>query len=312
VSPRRDGAVDLGAPQRAAMDRPALRLEGVFSVLPTVFRDDGSLDLEGQSALVGAHIEAGVAGLTVLGVMGEAGELSDVERTEVMATVLDRRIPVVAGVSGPSSDVVARRSQEAARAGVSAVMVSPSSGLDLAAAVGAARSGGVPIVIQDYPAGSGVELSVADIGAVVAAEPLVVGVKAEAPPTSGTIASLHRSHPDLALVGGLGGLFLIDELRAGARGVMTGFALPERLVAIVAAFSSRPDDAEREWLELLPLMRFEAFQPFSLAARKEVWRLRGVIASSHCRRRGAVLDDRARADVRRALESVTAQPVPSR
>jgi hypothetical protein len=57
-------------------------------------------------------------------------------------------------------------------------------------------------------------------------------------------------------------------------------------------------------------MRFEGFPPFSLAARKEVWRLRGIIGSSHCRRPGAKLDDRSRDDVRRALDrvSVVARP----
>jgi hypothetical protein len=134
----------------------------------------------------------------------------------------------------------------------------------------------------------------------------VVGVKLEAPPTGGSIAALSVSNPQLGLVGGLGGLFLIDELRAGASGVMTGFALPERLIAIVRAFRTDPAAAESEWERLLPLMRLEAFPPFSLAARKEVWRLRGVIGSAHCRRAGARLDDRARADVRAAFERVTA------
>ena len=99
-------------------------------------------------------------------------------------------------------------------------------------------------------------------------------------------------------MGGLGGLFLIDELRAGATGTMTGFAMPERLVSIVRTSPTDPAAAEAEWTALLPLMRLEAFPPFSLAARKEVWRLRGVIPSARCRRVGAALDDTARADVR--------------
>jgi 4-hydroxy-tetrahydrodipicolinate synthase len=107
-------------------------------------------------------------------------------------------------------------------------------------------------------------------------------------------------------MGGLGGLFLVDELRAGATGVMTGFALPERLVSIVAGFAADPVAAQEAWAALLPLMRFEAFPPFSLAARKEVWRLRGVIGSSRCRRAGAQLDGRAGEDVRLALERVLA------
>lgn len=285
----------------------SFELAGVFSVLPTAFRGDGELDLDGTSALVRATADAGVSGLTVLGVMGEAAELSEEERHQVVSCVrTTTTLPIVVGVSGGSARIVSGRAEAAARSGVSAIMVSPSGTLALADAVTAAAAGGLPIIIQDYPAGSGVPIAAAELIAVVAEQPLVVGVKAEAPPTSGSIETLRAAHPRLGLVGGLGGLFLIDELRAGATGVMTGFAMPERLVSVVRTYPTDPDAATREWTRLLPLMRLEAFQPFSLAARKEVWRLRGVISSSYCRRPGARLDDRARDDVARALTAVSA------
>ena len=63
------------------------RLDGVFTVLPTAFRDDGALDLAGTAALVRAAVDAGVSGLTVLGVMGEAAELTDDERRLVVRCV---------------------------------------------------------------------------------------------------------------------------------------------------------------------------------------------------------------------------------
>jgi 4-hydroxy-tetrahydrodipicolinate synthase len=285
------------------------RLEGVFSVLPTAFHDDGALDLDGTTALVGANVAARVAGLTVLGVMGEAAELDEEERRQVVTVVLAAAapLPVVVGVSGESSAVVATRAREAARLGVAALMVSPSRSLGLAEAVDAAAEGGLPIVVQDYPAGSGVVLTADQIAMVAASQGLIAGIKAEAPPTSGLIAAFRLAHPRLGVVGGLGGLFLIDELRAGATGVMTGFAMPERLVSVVRTFPADPAAAEREWIGLLPLMRLEAFQPFGLAARKEVWRLRGVIGSSCCRRPGAQLDDRARDDVRLALQRLSAR-----
>ena len=281
-------------------------LDGVFGVLPTAFHEDGALDLAGTSALVRANHDAGAAGVTVLGVMGEAAELSEDERREVVGAVIANAfgLPVIVGVTGDSREVVAGRARDAAGRGVSAVMVSPTRTLGLADAVDAAAAADLPVLIQDYPAGSGVPLDHATIAAIADACPLVVGVKAEAPPTSGLIAALRASHPRLGVVGGLGGLFLIDELRAGAGGVMTGFALPDRLVSIVAMFPTDPAGAERAWMRLLPLMRLEAFQPYSLAARKEVWRLRGVIDSARCRRAGAVLDDVAREDVRLALERV--------
>lgn len=285
------------------------RLRGVFSVLPTAFDDDGRLDAAGIQSLVRAQVDAGVAGLTVLGVMGEAAELSEAERSTVLGLVVEAAggLPIVLGVTGASADLVAERARAAAGAGASAVMVSPTAAVALADAVSAAALGGLPIVIQDYPPASGVSVTLAELAA--QHHPLVVGVKAEAPPTSTAIAGLRRLRPDLDAMGGLGGLFLVDELRAGATGTMTGFALPERLVSIVEIFATDPDRSEFEWTALLPLMRLEAFPPFSLAARKEVWRLRGVIGSSHCRRSGAVLDETARADVRRAWEAVVTRAV---
>jgi len=247
-----------------------------------------------------------VSGLTVLGVMGEAAELTEDERALVVDQVLEAAgdLPVVVGISAPSAARIAERAVAAARAGAAAVLVSPGVAVPLGTAVRAAADGGLAIVVQDYPAGSGITLSAADIDLAVREEPLIVGVKAEAPPTASAIAELGRLLPGLAVVGGLGGLFLPDELRAGAAGTMTGFALPERLVAIVEAFPIDPERAEAAWVELLPLMRLEAFPPFSLAARKEVWRLRGVIRSSRCRRPGAVLDATAAEDVRRAFYRV--------
>lgn len=282
------------------------RLAGVYSVLPTVFHDDATLDLDGTAAVVRATRSAGVAGLTALGVMGEAAELAEDERRAVLDGVMAAAgdLPLVVGVSGDTADVVGTRATAAAASGASALMVGASRGAGLGDAVRAAAGAGLPIVMQDYPLGSGVTVTTDEIAAVAAAERLVVGVKAEAPPTSGTIAALRAIKPGLGLVGGLGGLFLIDELAAGASGVMTGFALPERLVSIVRAFPSNRTAAERDWEQLLPLMRLEAFPPLSLAARKEVWRLRGVIGSSRCRRVGAALDEHAREDVRRAFARV--------
>lgn len=281
------------------------RLDGVFTVLPTAFRDDGRLDLVGTAALARAAVDAKVNGLTVLGVMGEAAELTEDERRRVVECARETTsLPVIVGVSGDAAAAVETRALDAAARGVSGLMVSPSRSLDLGSAIAAAGEAGLPIVIQDYPAGSGVRVTGAELAAEAARHPLVVGVKVEAPPTSGRIASLRAMSSALGLLGGLGGLFLIDELRAGANGVMTGFAVPEQLVAVVERFRIDEAAATATWEALLPLMRLEAFQPFSLAARKEVWRLRGIIESSHCRRPGAVLDDRARDDVRRAFERV--------
>ncbi len=284
--------------RRLVLDR------GVYAVLPTAFHEDGGLDLAGTVALVDAQRKAGVAGLTVLGVMGEAAELTDEERAEVVALVVAHAgVPVIAGATGHTAAIVTQRVEAARRLGASAVMVSPTADLPLDGVVEIAERADMPLVIQDYPPASGVQVTAGQlVGA--AGRPIVVGVKVEAPPTTGKIAAIRGTEDPPAAMGGLGALFLIDELRAGATGVMTGFALPESLVAIIEAFAEDQGAAEADWARLLPLMRLEAFAPFSLAARKEVWRLRGVIGSSRCRRAGTTIDDRGREDVRRAYLAV--------
>ena len=45
---------------------------GVFVIAATPFADDGSLDLDSLARLIDFYIGAGVHGLTILGMMGEA------------------------------------------------------------------------------------------------------------------------------------------------------------------------------------------------------------------------------------------------
>lgn len=52
-----------------------MQVEGVFSVLPTPFLDDGSLDLDSLRRVVDAFIAGGVNGFTALGVTGEVARL---------------------------------------------------------------------------------------------------------------------------------------------------------------------------------------------------------------------------------------------
>lgn len=73
---------------------------GVYTIMPTPFGADGSLDLGSLETLTDFLIQLGVDGLVVLGVMGEAPKLSQREQDEVIeATVraANGRVPVFAG-----------------------------------------------------------------------------------------------------------------------------------------------------------------------------------------------------------------------
>lgn len=264
---------------------------GVWGVLATPFCGS-SLDVDdtGVAALVEHAQGAGVTGLTVLGVFGEAARLSWGERRLVLETVLDTtELPLVVGctslATAPAIDE-ATMAVELVGDRLAGVMVQANSAdrtvLDTHLRAIHSASG-ADLVVQDYPVVSGVSVSSAMLGDLVAQSPHVTAVKAESPPTPVAVAEL-TSRCEVPVFGGLGGINLLDELACGAAGAMTGFSYPEALVACVRAWDSdEPGKSRAELVDHLPLIAFEQQAGIALAVRKECLRRRGLIAESAVR-----------------------------
>src|SRR4029450_1329499 len=106
----------------------SLKLEGVYSVLPTAFTANGDVDDESLRRVIDIFIEAGVNGVTALGVTGEVARLEDAERKHVLEVVTEHvagRIGVVAGTTAEGTRTCVAYSRHAKEAGATAVMVSP-------------------------------------------------------------------------------------------------------------------------------------------------------------------------------------------
>lgn len=271
---------------------------GVHTVLATPFGPDEAVDEASVASLVDYVRDAGVTGVLVLGVLGEADRLSDAERELVQAAAVAAaagRVQVTVGVTHPSTVVTAQRARTAEGAGAAAVMVSPPPGSSAGPAlrehfrrVAAAVS--IPVVVQDHPASSGVKLPVEFLAALAAELPPGSVVKLEDPPTAPKIARLRASAP-VEVFGGLGGVALLQELDAGAAGAMTGFALPQVLVEIVDAHRNGDRERARRAFEAaLPLLVFEAQPGVGVGLRKEILRRRGAIAHATVREPTAALD----------------------
>ena len=103
-------------------------LRGVWNIVPTPFTPDGAVDTASIPGLVGFVRGTGVDGMTILGVLGEAGRLGDAERTTVLEAVLAAAagsIPVCVGVSHASTDRAIALAREAQAAGAHSVMLAP-------------------------------------------------------------------------------------------------------------------------------------------------------------------------------------------
>lgn len=287
-------------------------LSGVFAITATPFADDGRLDEASIDRLVEFEIGCGVAGLTILGIMGEAHKLTEEERrrtTERFIRRADGRVPVVVGTSAPATDLAIRYAREAEAAGAAALMVAPPVNLR---ALDAVReyyrrvhdATTLPIVVQDEPVFSGVTMPAAFLASITDALPRARAIKLEEIPSAVKVAQVRAAATaPVAVLGGMGGVYFYEELLRGAAGTMTGFAFPEMLVAIHAAFTGGARDRARAlFYRYLPLIRYEGQPVIGLAIRKELLRRRGAIATAAIRHPGPTLDAGTRAELDELLE----------
>jgi len=274
----------------------------VYSVLPTPFDSSGDVDPIGLQRVVDLFLADGVSGFTALGVTSEVARLTDAERDRVLDIVLSHvngRVPVVAGTTADGWRTCVEYTRRAKQAGASAVMISPprmakiNSDAVVKHFAAVASAVDIPIVVQDYPPISGYAMEPSLLVRIARDVPAARTIKLEDPPTPYKTSRILEQAKDLdvKIYGGLGGVFLIEELMAGAAGAMTGFAFPAILVEIVTLFrAGRVDDASDVFYRKVPLMRFEFQEAIGMAIRKEVLRRRGAIASAAIRPPGGTLD----------------------
>lgn len=294
------------------------RYRGVFPVVPTTFRDDGTLDLASQRRCVDFMIDAGSHGLCLLANFSEQFALSDAEREQLARVVVEHvagRVPVIVTTTHFSSALTVERSRQAQALGAAMVMVMPpyhgatirvpeTQVVEFFNRLSDAIS--IPIMIQDAPV-SGTVLPAALLARLAREVEQVAYFKIE---TAGAAAKLR----ELIHLGGEAvegpwdgeeGITLLADLDAGATGAMTGGGFPDGIRRIVDAHAAgRRDEAFAQYQRWLPLINHENRQCGLLAA-KALMKEGGVIAHDGPRHPFPPLQPAARAgliDIARRLD----------
>lgn len=290
------------------MEQP---LRGIFNILATPFTSDGSVDFPSLRRLVDFQIALGADGLTALGVLGEAAKLSVDERRAVMETAIETaagRVPVVVGVSHPQTSTCIDLSRAAFAAGAASVMIAPprmeQPTDDAILALYTEIAAGVdrPLVVQDFPPVNGVIMSPDLLATLAESIPHARYLKLEDPPLMQKISAIRARTDRYAIFGGLGGMFLLEELARGAAGTMTGFAFTEVLVGVYRAFTEGDRDrAAAIFDRYLPLIRFENQPVINLTIRKALLHRRGALATPLLREPYAPIDEATLAEIDWAL-----------
>jgi 4-hydroxy-tetrahydrodipicolinate synthase len=161
----------------------------------------------------------------------------------------------------------------------------------------------IDLVVQDYPPISGYAMEPWLLARVAKEIPRARTIKLEDPPTPFKTSRIleQTAGLDVRIFGGLGGVFLLEELMAGATGAMT-LRMPGDLVRIVELFqAARSTKRPKSSSISCPLMRFE-FQE-GLATRRSG--RKGCIAAAWLTPRGDRLrPPRSTSTTRQALDRV--------
>jgi 4-hydroxy-tetrahydrodipicolinate synthase len=281
--------------------------KGVYIIAATPFRDDGALDLESTDRMTDYYMRVGCDGMTILGVMGEAPKLSPEESVQFADRVLKRvagRIPVIVGVSAPGMTVMKSLTDKVMQLGAAGVMVAPNAGLKTDEAIEGYYASvvktlgvAVPLVLQDYPALTGVSMSIGCVNRLLKANDSIKVLKHEDIPGHRKLSKVRAAEASgerprrVSILVGNTALYLPQELRRGADGANTGFAYAEMLVEVCRRFFAGDVEGAEDHYDLyLPVLRHEQQPGIGLAIRKEILRRRGVISSAHVRAPGAMMD----------------------
>src|SRR5919107_1959938 len=243
-------------------------LQGVLPITLTPFTDDGDVDEASIETLVEDYLGAGAHGLTILGIMGEAAKLLDDERERVLRRYVQAtagRVPVVAGVSARATKMSLDYARRAEDAGAAAVMLAPPDNvrnLDLVFEHfrRVAEAVSVPVVVQDEPVNTGVTMPAPFLVRLLDEIEGCRYLKLEETPTLPKITAVRRNATStVGIFGGLGGVYLYEELLRGADGIMTGFGFPQGLVGTYERFvPGQRSEAQDYFFRYLPLIRYEA------------------------------------------------------
>ncbi|MBE3580667.1 MAG: dihydrodipicolinate synthase family protein [Thermoanaerobacteraceae bacterium] len=292
------------------------KLEGNFPIFPTPFDNYGDIDYHSMDRLIEFLLWGKVDGITILANASEGFALSDYEKDRITSKVLEAvngRVPVVVTVNHYSTRIAIEKARRAQQEGATAVMAMPpffgTRAADLKGIyefycqVG--ESIEIPLIVQDDPVLSGVQLTPEYLSKMVRETPNLEYIKVESPQSPYKISMIKEAvGADVSIFGGMGGITFLEELERGACGTMSSAALLELGTIYRLYRQGEYSQARSLFYKVLPFIVFEIHLAPRNITKEVLWRA-GIIASPAVRHPGpASYDDQTRAQLRRLLQDL--------
>jgi len=278
-------------------------LNGVVPIIPTPFRADETIDLEGIRCCVDFAVRCGVCAICLPAYASEFPKLTEAERLQVIETAIKAaagKIVVMAQSNHPSARCAAELARRHADLGADLISFAiprqfalpPGDVLDYCRTI--CRSVVLPVLIQDFnPGGPTVG---AEFARHLADECVNFRyLKLEEPLMSSKVRAIRAATDGrVGVLEGWGGMYALDLIPAGICGLMPGLGAADLLQRIWQfGTSGRMDEALDLFQVVLPQLVFslQSLELF-ICLEKRLLAARGVLpeSSTHVRRPTWTLD----------------------
>lgn len=266
------------------------KLTGVMPPCVTLFDEAGKIDWQANERHMDFLIEKGVDGIAYLGTTGEFGALTMEEKREFLAHMTaycHGRVNLVAGTSDTCLANVISLSQYCQEIGMDGLLLLPPyfsvySGEMLHAFFGAvAQSTSLPIILYNFPAQTGFEMTASWVTALAQAYPNIVGVKETVPDINHVrgMMQVKQTLPDFMVFAAYDHQFL-EAVRLGVDGFIPA-AVNYAPEACVGLWRSQGDETAPAWFEKVmgAMAIYDVASPLFLGVKEAVYQREGL---RHC------------------------------
>ena len=270
------------------------KFKGIFPPVPTIVDKHGDFDKKGMANLLDHLINNEADGVLILGSGGEFCHMPPKLRFEVAEFAvkhIKQRIPVMIGISSPSTKETIEYGQHAAQIGADAVLVvNPYYALLNSEAIyhhykTVAENINIPILLYNFPALTGQDIGIDVITRLAKDVPNIIGLKDTIDNISHTrevINQVHAFRPDFIIFSGFDEYMLDTLILGGHGGIPATFNFaPKVTKGIYKAFKQKDYETaftlQRQLAKLMPIYAIET--PF-FAVIKQAIKLTGIDIST--------------------------------
>lgn len=242
------------------------RFGRVLTAMVTPFASDGSLNLDMAAQIARRLVDEGNDGLVIAGTTGESPTLSDAEKLDLFAAVVDAvNVPVIAGTVGSDTAHSVDLTRRAADVGVHGVLAlcpyysRPSQAGIEAHLRAVAAASDLPLIIYDIPVRTGRKIDTAVLLRLAHEVPNVVALKDAAGNPAETARLIAAAPESFEVYSGDDALTLplLSVGAVGTVGVATHWTAPDHVEMFDCVAAGDLVGARAVNMRMLPSFAFE-------------------------------------------------------